>query len=39
MSKKIGKMIVSEDFYNEVLEETRQELKTLNQDHLVNWSE
>lgn len=32
-------MIVSDTFYKEVLEETKRELKDINQDMLVNWSD
>lgn len=39
MARKIGKMLVTEKFYNEIIEETKQELKSLNQDHLVNREE
>lgn len=35
----IWKMKVSEKFYQEVIEETKQILKEFNQDHLVNWEE
>jgi len=30
-------MKVSNRFYEEILDETREELKSINQDHLVNW--
>lgn len=35
----IWKMKVTEQFYKEIVEETKQELKAFNQDHLVNWEE
>lgn len=35
----IWKMKVSEKFYNEVLEETKEILKDFNEDFLVNWEE
>jgi hypothetical protein len=31
-------MKVSDEEYNAILDETRDELKDINQDHLVNWS-
>lgn len=37
MPRKIGNMVVSDKFYKEVLEETKQELKEFNEDNLVNW--
>ena len=39
MAKKIGKMIVSDKFYNEVIEETKEILKDFNEDFLINWEE
>lgn len=35
--KKIGKMIVSDEIYEEIIEETKMELRAINQDMLVNW--
>lgn len=35
----IGKMKVSEAEYYLIIEETKRELKELNQDHLINWSQ
>lgn len=35
----IWKMKVSEKFYQEVIEETKQILKDFNEDFLVNWEE
>jgi len=36
---KLWKMKVSKKFYNEIIEETKQELKEINQDMLINWEE
>ena len=35
----IWKMKVSQDFYNEVIEETKEILKDFNEEFLVNWEE
>ena len=35
----IWKMKVSEKFYQEIIEETKEILKSFNQDHLINWEE
>ena len=37
--KTIWKMKVSDKFYKEVVEETKEILKELNQDMLINWEE
>jgi hypothetical protein len=36
---KLGKMVVSDKFYKEILKETNNELKELNCEMLVNWEE
>jgi len=35
----IWKMKVSKKFYDEVIKETQEELKEINQDMLINWEE
>ena len=38
MTHILWKMKVSDEEYNAILNETRDELKEINQDHFVNWS-
>ncbi len=35
----IWKMKVSESEYFLIIEETKKELKEINQDHMINWSQ
>lgn len=39
MSKKIWKMIVSDNEYEKIIQETQKELREINQDHLINFSQ
>lgn len=39
MCRIIWKMKVSEKEYKEIISETQEILKEINQDHLVNWEE
>lgn len=37
--RNLGKMKVSEKEYFLIIEETKKELRDINQDHLINWSQ
>lgn len=38
-NKTIWNMRFTEKMYNEVIEETKEILKSFNQEHLINWEE